>query len=39
LFLTRKIMEQHGASILVKDNTPTGACFEVTWPVYSVQTA
>jgi signal transduction histidine kinase len=39
LFLTRKIMEQHGASILVKDNTPAGACFEVTWPVYSVQTA
>ncbi|HEY0610373.1 MAG TPA: ATP-binding protein [Chitinophaga sp.] len=39
LFLTRKILEQHGASILVKDNTPTGACFEVTWPVYSVQTA
>jgi signal transduction histidine kinase len=39
LFLTRKIVEQHGASILVKDNIPTGACFEVTWPVYSVQTA
>lgn len=39
LFLTRKILEQHGASILVKDNTPTGACFEVSWPVYSVQTA
>lgn len=39
LFLIRKILEQHGASILVKDNTPAGACFEVTWPVYSVQTA
>jgi two-component system, OmpR family, phosphate regulon sensor histidine kinase PhoR len=39
LFLTRKIMEQHGASILVKDNTPSGTCFEVTWPIYSVQTA
>ncbi len=38
LFLTQKIMEQHGASILVKDNNPTGACFEVTWPVYSIQT-
>lgn len=39
LFLTRKILEQHGASIMVKDNTPAGACFEVSWPVYSVQTA
>ncbi|WP_298737149.1 ATP-binding protein [uncultured Chitinophaga sp.] len=39
LFLTRKIVEQHGASILVKDNIPTGASFEVSWPVYSVQTA
>jgi signal transduction histidine kinase len=39
LFLTQKILAQHGASILVKDNTPAGACFEVTWPVYSVQTA
>lgn len=39
LFLTRKILAQHGASIQAKDNLPAGACFEVTWPVYSVQTA
>ncbi|WP_158642541.1 sensor histidine kinase [Chitinophaga japonensis] len=39
LFLTRKIMEQHGASILVKDHVPAGACFEISWPQYSVQTA
>ncbi|HEU4551230.1 MAG TPA: ATP-binding protein [Chitinophaga sp.] len=39
LFLTKKIMEQHGAAIQVKDNTPKGACFEITWPLYSVQTA
>jgi len=39
LFLTRKILEQHGASILVKDHAPAGACFEISWPQYSVQTA
>lgn len=39
LFLTQKIMEQHGATIQVKDNTPSGACFEISWPLYSVQTA
>jgi signal transduction histidine kinase len=39
LFLTAKIVEQHGGSIEVKDNTPTGSCFEITWPEYSVQTA
>ncbi|HVI48022.1 MAG TPA: ATP-binding protein [Chitinophaga sp.] len=39
LFLTAKIVEQHGGRIEVKNNTPTGACFEITWPQYSVQTA
>lgn len=39
LFLTRRIVQQHGGTIIVKDNVPTGACFEITWPVYSVQTA
>jgi len=39
LFLTQKIMEQHGATIQVKDNTPAGTCFEISWPLYSVQTA
>jgi len=38
LFLTQKIVQQHGGTILVKDNVPTGACFEITWPVYSGQT-
>lgn len=38
LFLSRKIVEQHGGAITVKDNIPTGACFEITLPVYSVQT-
>ncbi|RBL93422.1 sensor histidine kinase [Chitinophaga flava] len=39
LFLTAKIVEQHDGTIRVKDNLPTGACFEITWPEYSVQTA
>ncbi|MBV8254732.1 MAG: two-component sensor histidine kinase [Chitinophaga sp.] len=39
LFLTAKIVEQHNGYIRVKDNTPTGACFEITWTEYSVQTA
>lgn len=39
LFLTQKIVQQHGAAIVVKDNMPAGACFEITWPVYSIQTA
>jgi signal transduction histidine kinase len=38
LFLTQKIVQQHGGSIIVRDNVPTGACFEITWPVYSAQT-
>jgi len=39
LFLTRRIVQQHGGTIIVKDNVPAGAYFEITWPVYSVQTA
>jgi len=38
LFLTEKIVQQHGGTITVKDNVPAGACFEITWPVYSAQT-
>ena len=38
LFLTQKIVQQHGGTITVKDNVPTGTCFEITWPVYSGQT-
>jgi signal transduction histidine kinase len=38
LFLTQKIVQQHGGTIIVKDNVPTGASFEITWPVYSGQT-
>lgn len=37
LYLTRKIVEQHGGAITVKDNTPKGTCFEITWNDYSVQ--
>ncbi len=37
LYLTRKIVEQHGGSIAVKDNTPKGTSFEITWNDYSVQ--
>jgi signal transduction histidine kinase len=39
LFLTAKIVEQHGGYIEVRDNVPVGSCFEITWPEYSVQTA
>ncbi|RAJ85414.1 phospho-acceptor domain-containing protein [Chitinophaga dinghuensis] len=39
LFLTAKIVEQHNGNIRVLNNTPTGACFEITWSQYSVQTA
>lgn len=39
LFLTEKIVQQHGATIAVKDNVPAGASFEITWSAYSVQTA
>lgn len=39
LFLTQKIVEQHGGAIVVKENIPVGACFEITWPEYSIQTA
>jgi signal transduction histidine kinase len=38
LFLTQKIVQQHGGTITVRDNVPAGACFEITWPVYSTQT-
>lgn len=37
LFLCRKIVEQHGGTIVVKDNVPAGASFEITLPVYSIQ--
>ncbi|QHS61605.1 sensor histidine kinase [Chitinophaga agri] len=37
LFLCRKIVQQHGGTIVVKDNVPAGASFEITWPVYSIQ--
>jgi two-component system, OmpR family, phosphate regulon sensor histidine kinase PhoR len=37
LFLCRKIVQQHGGTIVVKDNIPAGANFEITWPVYSIQ--
>jgi signal transduction histidine kinase len=37
LFLSRKIVQQHGGTIVVKDNVPAGASFEITWPVYSIQ--
>ncbi|WP_291908588.1 ATP-binding protein [Chitinophaga sp. CB10] len=39
LFLTAKIVEQHNGFIQVRDNKPTGACFEITWTEYSIQTA
>jgi K+-sensing histidine kinase KdpD len=39
LFLTAKIVEQHNGYIQVQDNKPSGACFEITWTDYSVQTA
>ncbi|WP_143309388.1 sensor histidine kinase [Chitinophaga vietnamensis] len=39
LFLTAKIVEQHNGHIEVRNNEPAGACFEITWTEYSVQTA
>lgn len=37
LYLTRKIVEQHGGTILVDDNLPKGTCFEIRWQDYSPQ--
>lgn len=37
LYLTQKIVEQHGGTITVRDNTPKGTCFEITWNDYSLQ--
>ncbi|NIG52476.1 ATP-binding protein [Chitinophaga sp. Cy-1792] len=39
LFLTAKIVEQHNGTIEVLDNKPSGACFDITWTNYSIQTA
>lgn len=38
LYLTRKIVEQHGGTIAVNDNLPKGTCFEIRWQDYSPQT-
>lgn len=35
LYLTRKIVEQHGGAISVRDNLPKGTCFEIRWEDYS----
>ncbi len=35
LYLTRKIVEQHGGTISVSDNLPKGTCFEIRWQDYS----
>lgn len=37
LYLTKRIVEQHGGVIAVKDNQPKGTSFEITWSDYSVQ--
>jgi signal transduction histidine kinase len=37
LYLTKRIVEQHGGAITVKDNQPKGTTFEITWNDYSVQ--
>lgn len=37
LYLTRKIVEQHGGTIVVSDNLPKGTCFEIRWQDYSPQ--
>ena len=37
LYLTKKIVEQHGGTITVRDHTPKGTCFEITWNDYSLQ--
>jgi K+-sensing histidine kinase KdpD len=39
LYLTRKIVEQHNGTIVVKDNAPAGTIFEITLGEYSAQTA
>ncbi|HEY0273613.1 MAG TPA: ATP-binding protein [Chitinophaga sp.] len=39
LFLSERILAQHGARIRVRDNVPTGSIFEITWPAYSTQSA
>ncbi|MCK7558545.1 ATP-binding protein [Chitinophaga sedimenti] len=39
LYLTRKIIEQHNGTIVVKDNAPAGTIFEITLGEYSVQSA
>ncbi|WP_454488760.1 sensor histidine kinase [Chitinophaga lutea] len=35
LYLAKKIVEQHGGTIAVRDNAGGGACFEITWNDYS----
>lgn len=37
LYLAKRIVEQHGGTISVKDNQPKGTTFEITWNDYSVQ--
>lgn len=37
LYLTRKIVEQHHGTIVVKDNAPAGTIFEITLGEYSIQ--
>lgn len=39
LFLSQRILAQHGARIKVRDNTPAGSIFEIAWPAYSTQSA
>ncbi|PUZ26672.1 His Kinase A (phospho-acceptor) domain-containing protein [Chitinophaga costaii] len=39
LFLSERILAQHGARIRVRDNVPAGSIFEITWPSYSTQSA
>lgn len=39
LFLTERILTQHNARISLRDNVPAGSIFEITWSVYSTQTA
>lgn len=37
LYLTKRIVEQHGGNITVADNQPKGTSFELTWNDYSIQ--
>lgn len=37
LYLAKKIVEQHGGTITVKDNVPHGTCFQIIWNDYSPQ--